>query len=122
MDKLLEEILAQLRALNNEVKGYGHKLKTLESSINTIKEEYGQKFNTLEVIVNGIKEDQGLRLKSLETSIHSLAEEHGQMLRTILENKEIHKAEFENLKLQVSQVTGVLKGFNNSLDLLKKEE
>jgi chromosome segregation ATPase len=116
----MEEILAQLRALTTEVKGYGQKLKTLENSVNTIKEEYGQKLSTLESTVNGIKEDHSQKLKSLESSVNSMIEEHGQILRTILEKKETQKAELDNLKQNVTSIAGVLKGFGNSLDILKK--
>jgi len=118
----MEEILSQLRALTNEVKGHGQRLKTLENSINSIKEEYGQKLNNLESVVNGIKEDQGQKLKSLESSIHDMMEEHGQILRAIVKNKEIREAEFDNLKHDISRFSGVLKGFDNSLEMLKKAE
>lgn len=122
MDKLMEEILSQLRALTNEVKGYGQKLKSLDSSINSIKEEHGQILSNLEATVNGMKEDQGQKLKTLEASVHNIIDEHGQILRNIQHNKEIRKIEFDNLKQEVSRFTGVLKGFDNSLEILKKAE
>lgn len=97
MEMVLKEILNELKTVKSHI-------NNLEVDVREIKEEHGQKLNVLEADVRGIKE------------------EHGQMLRAILENKEIQKAEMDNLKMDVTKVTGVLKGFDDSLDLLKKAE
>ena len=133
MEIVLKEILNELKTVKSHINNlevdvreikeeHGQKLNMLEADVRGIKEEHGQKLNMLEADVRVIKGKHGQKLQILETGVGGIKEEHGQMLRAILENKEIQKAEMDNLKMGVTKVTGVLKGFDDSLDLLKKAE
>ncbi len=78
------------------------------------------KLNNLETDIKELKQ-----LKPMVKELHDLKpkiEESHRWLSTLVENKEVQKAEMDSLKYDVVRVTGVLKGFDNSLDLLKKAE
>lgn len=78
------------------------------------------KLNNLETDIKELRQ-----LKPMVKELHDLKlkiEESHRWLSTLVENKEVQKAEMDSLKHDVVRVTGVLKGFDNSLDLLKKAE
>lgn len=78
------------------------------------------KLNNLEEDIKDLKQ-----LKPMVKELYDVKpkiEESHRWLSTLVENKEIHKAEMDSLKVDVAKVTGVLKGFEKSLDLLKKAE
>lgn len=62
------------------------------------------------------------KINTLETTVLGMQDEHGQMLRAILENKEVNKAEMDKLQIKVATVEGVLNGFANSLDSIRRTQ
>lgn len=79
------------------------------------------KLNNIEADVKQMKPkiDENYReIKGLTPKI----EESHRWLSALSENKEMQKAELDSLKHELTRVSGVLKGFDNSLELLKKAE
>ncbi len=76
------------------------------------------KLNNIESDVQELK-----KLKPMVKEIYDLkpkiVESH-RWISTLVENKEVQKAEMEALKINVAKVTGVLKGIDNCLELLKE--
>jgi hypothetical protein len=76
------------------------------------------KLNNIEFDVQELK-----KLKPMVKELRDLKpkiEESHIWISALIENKEVQKAEMEALKIDVAKVTGVLKGFDNSLGLLKE--
>ena len=76
------------------------------------------KLNNIESDVQELK-----KLKPMVKELSDLKpkiEESHIWIGTLVENKAVQKAEMEALKINVAKVTGVLKGFDNSLGLLKE--
>lgn len=61
------------------------------------------------------------KLERLER-LEPLVEESHQWIRILVENKEVHKAEIDNVKNDLARVEGVLVGFDKSLDAMKKAQ
>ena len=61
------------------------------------------------------------KLEKLER-IEPLVEESHQWIQMLVENKEVQKAEMDNMKHDLSRVEGVLAGFDKSLEILKKAQ
>ena len=59
------------------------------------------------------------KIEKLERLEPLVIESH-QWIRTLVENKEVQRAEMDNVKHELAKVEGVLTGFDKSLDLLKK--
>ena len=62
------------------------------------------------------------KINTLETTVLGIKDEHGHMLRAILGNKEVNKAEMDKLQIKVATVEGVLNGFANSLESIRKTQ
>ncbi|ADG83705.1 hypothetical protein [Thermincola potens] len=95
MEKILKEILAELKDLKGEVKDLKSEVK-----------DHGRRLDNIE---NCIK-DHGRRLENLEIAVNGIREEHGQMLRAILESKEIQRGEIDKLTHRTAKIEGTLKG------------
>lgn len=78
------------------------------------------KLNNLEEDMKDFKQSK-VMIKEIYDLKPKIEESH-RWLSTLVEYKEIQKAEMDSLKIDVAKVTGVLKGFDNSLELLKKAE
>lgn len=62
------------------------------------------------------------RLEERLERLEPLVEESHQWIRMLVENKEVQKAEMDNVKNDLARVEGVLVGFDKSLDVMKKAQ
>lgn len=96
MEKIIKEVLQELVSFRTEVN------KQLNSM--------GKRLNNLDKQIDNVDK----RLDAVEVKV---SESH-QWIRTLVENKDVQKAEMDNLQHKVAVVEGVLQGFDNSLEKL----
>lgn len=116
MENTLNEILVKLNKMDSKIDTMESKLENVESKLENVE----SKLENVEADIKDLK-----KLKPMVKELYDLKpkfEESHLWLSTLIENKEVQKAEMDSLKLDVATTTGILKGFDNSLELLKKAE
>lgn len=100
----------------------------LREEIGPFRDEVNNRFDSLEKRLDNLDAkvgDMDTKVGDMDTKISDLAlkvNESHQWIRTLVENKDVQKAEMDNLQHKVTAVEGVLQGFDKSLEKLTKAQ
>lgn len=110
MEKIIKEVLQELVSfrteVNKQLNSMGKRLNNLDKQIDNVDKRLDNVDKRLDAVDK--------RLDAVEVKV---TESH-QWIRTLVENKDVQKAEMDNLQHKVAVVEGVLQGFDNSLEKL----
>jgi len=104
MEKILHQILAKFDNFESDVK----ELKHLVTGLTTVVTGHDKSIKELTTVVNEVLKPK--------------VDESHKWIRTLIENKDFQKAEMDKLQHKVAVVEGVLHGFADSLEPVKKAQ
>ncbi len=117
VEKILNQILTKLDNLESDVKELKPLVNEDHKIIKEIASSVKEHDNIIKEIASSVREDHKA-IKELKLKV----DESHQWIRTLVENKDIQKAETDKLQHKVAAVEGVLQGFANCLEAVKKAQ
>ena len=121
MEKILNELLSEVKTIKTDIGGLKEEVKTIKTDIGGLKE--GQ--HRMESDIGGLKEE----VKTIKTDIGSLKEgqhrieiqvlENTQILKALEHTAQVNKAEHDNMINDIAEIKGEMKGVRNNINTVE---
>lgn len=121
MEKILNELLTEVKAIKTDIGGLKEGQCRMESDIGGLKEEV----KTIKTDIGGLKEE----VKTIKKDIGSLKEgqhrieiqvlENTQILKALEHTAQVNKAEHDNMINDIAEIKGEMKGIRNNVNTVE---
>ena len=128
MEKILNEILSEVKTIKTDINGLKDEAKTIKTDINGVKDEV----KTIKTDINGLKDEVKTiktDIKTMKVDISSLKEGQIRVETQVLENTQIltalehaahtNKAEHDNIINEISEIKGEIKNMRNNINTVE---